>query len=71
VQLNPEKTRIVDLTQGETFSFLGFDFRRANSRRGKWGVMVTPKMKARTALLRNLRRSFVVTLRRRWIGSYT
>jgi RNA-directed DNA polymerase len=58
VQLNPDKTRIVDLTQGETFSFLGFDFRRAKSRRGKWGVMVTPKMKARTALLRKLKEVF-------------
>jgi RNA-directed DNA polymerase len=58
VQVNPEKTRIVDLTQGETFSFLGFDFRRSKSRRGKWGVRVTPKMKARTALLRKLKEVF-------------
>ena len=58
VQVNPEKTRIVDLTQGETFSFLGFDFRRSKTRRGKWGVRVTPKMKARTALLRKLKEVF-------------
>lgn len=57
VQVNP-KTRIVDLTQGETFGFLGFDFRRVKTRRGKWGVRVTPKMKARTALLRKLKEVF-------------
>jgi RNA-directed DNA polymerase len=54
VQVNPEKTRTVDLTQGETFSLLGFGFRRSKTRHGKWGVRVTPKMKARTALLRKL-----------------
>jgi RNA-directed DNA polymerase len=58
VQVNPEKTRIVDLIHGETFSFLGFDFRRAKSRRGKWGVLVTPRIKARTALLRKLKEVF-------------
>jgi RNA-directed DNA polymerase len=58
VQVNPDKTRMVDLTQGETFSFLGFDFMRSKTRRGKWGVWVTPKMKARTALLRKLKEAF-------------
>jgi len=58
VQVNPEKTRTVDLTQGETFSFLGFDFMRSKTRRGKWGVRVTPRMKARTALLRKLKEVF-------------
>ena len=28
VKVNTEKTRLVDMTKGETFSFLGFDFRR-------------------------------------------
>jgi len=52
VQINPAKTRLVDLARGETFSFLAFDFRRAKTRRGKWGVRFTPRQKARTALLR-------------------
>lgn len=52
VHLNREKTRMLDLTQDETFSFLGFDFKRIRTRRGKWGVRITPRMKARTALLR-------------------
>ncbi len=58
VQMNQEKTRIVDLTRDETFSFLGFDYRRIKTRRGVWGVRVTPRMKARTALLQELKEVF-------------
>jgi len=58
VQVNQEKTRIVDLTKDETFSFLGFDFRRVKTLQGKWGVRITPRMKARTALLRKLKDVF-------------
>ena len=58
VQMNQEKTRIVDLSRDETFSFLGFDYRRVKTRRGVWGVRVTPRMKARTALLRELKEVF-------------
>jgi RNA-directed DNA polymerase len=42
----------------ETFSFLGFDFRRIKTKQGKWGVMKTPKMAARTNLLRNVKEVF-------------
>lgn len=55
VQMNHDKTRIVDLTDDETFSFLGFDYRRIKTRRGVWGVRITPRMKARTSLLRRLK----------------
>ena len=58
VQMNQEKTRTVDLSRDETFSFLGFDYRRVRTRRGVWGVRVTPRMKARTALLRELKEAF-------------
>jgi RNA-directed DNA polymerase len=58
VALNEEKTRVVDLTRGESFSFLGFDFRRVKTLRGKWGVRITPNTKARTALLRKLKEVF-------------
>jgi RNA-directed DNA polymerase len=58
VALNEEKTCILDLTRGESFSFLGFDFRRVKTLRGKWGVRITPSMKARTALLRKLKEVF-------------
>ena len=58
VQMNQDKTRIVDLARDETFSFLGFDYRRVKTRRGVWGVKITPLMKARTALLRKLKDVF-------------
>ena len=49
---------MADLTRDETFSFLGFDFRRSKTRRVKREVRVTPKIKARTALLRKLKEVF-------------
>jgi len=55
VKVNRDKTKMVDLTKGDSFSFLGFVFRRVKTRRGKWGVSIVPKMKVRTALLRNLK----------------
>jgi RNA-directed DNA polymerase len=58
VQMNQDKTRIVDLTRDETFSFLGFDYRRVRTRRGVWGVRRTPRMEARTSLLRKLKDIF-------------
>jgi len=58
VKVNEEKTRLVDLTQGETFNFLGFDFQRGKTLSGKWAVRIMPKMKARTDLLRNLKDIF-------------
>src|SRR6266481_4550692 len=54
VRLNEEKSRIVDLRRGESFGFLGFDFRRVRSLRGVWRARYTPKLKKRTALLRKL-----------------
>jgi RNA-directed DNA polymerase len=58
VQINEEKSRTVDLARGESFGFLGFDFRRVRSRAGKWRPQYTPKMKKRTALLQTLREVF-------------
>ncbi len=58
VQVNAEKTRVVDLTQGDSFGFLGFEFRRAKTLRGRWGVRFVPKKKARTALLQKLKEIF-------------
>jgi RNA-directed DNA polymerase len=58
VKVNTEKTRLVDMMKGETFSFLGFDFRRGKTLSGKWGVHVTPRMKARTKLLQDLKDVF-------------
>jgi len=58
LRLNEDKSRIVNLRQGETFGFLGFDFRRIRSWRGVWRPQVTPKLTQRTALLQKLREVF-------------
>jgi len=58
LRLNEAKSRIADLRQGDTFGFLGFDFRRVRSLRGVWRPQVTPKLVQRTALLRKLREVF-------------
>lgn len=55
VEVNQEKSQIVDLTKGESFGFLGFDFRRVRSHRGKWRSNTTPKIAKRTALLQKLK----------------
>jgi RNA-directed DNA polymerase len=56
VTVNEDKTRIVNLAETtESFGFLGFDFRRVRSRRGRWYPRRTPKMAKRKALLRNLK----------------
>jgi len=59
VEVNEEKSRIVDLGCGESFGFLGFDFRRIRSLRRKvWRANYVPKLKKRTALLRKLKDVF-------------
>jgi RNA-directed DNA polymerase len=58
VEINEEKSRIVDLGRGESFGFLGFDFRRIRSQQGVWRANYTPKLKKRTALLRKLKDVF-------------
>ena len=58
VEINEEKSRIVDLGRGGSFGFLGFDFRRIRSRRGVWRANYTPQLKKRTALQRKLKDVF-------------
>jgi RNA-directed DNA polymerase len=58
VEVNEEKSRRVDLTQGESFGFLGFEFRRIRSRRGRWMALRTPRSKKRTALVQTLKEVF-------------
>jgi RNA-directed DNA polymerase len=58
VEINEEKSRTVDLRKGESFGFLGFEFRRVRSRKGRWRPEYTPKLKKRTALLTKLRDIF-------------
>jgi RNA-directed DNA polymerase len=58
VEINEEKSSIVDLSQGESFGFLGFDFRRTHSIKRVWRPHYTPKLKKRTALLQKLKEVF-------------
>jgi len=55
LEVNEDKTRRVDLTQGQCFAFLGFLFRRIRSRQGRWMPLRIPQNKKRTALLRKLK----------------
>jgi len=58
VEVNEEKSRKVDLQRGESFGFLGFEFRRVRSHRGRWLPLLLPKGKKRTALLGKLKEIF-------------
>ena len=58
VEINEEKSRIVDLRKGESFGFLGFDFRLVRSLQGAWRPQYMPKLKKRTAILAKLREIF-------------
>jgi RNA-directed DNA polymerase len=58
VEVNEDKSRRVDLTHSESFGFLGFEFRRIRSHRGRWMPLRTPQSKKRTALLRTLKEIF-------------
>jgi RNA-directed DNA polymerase len=58
VEINEEKSRMVDLRKGESFAFLGFEFRRVLSCQGRWRPQYTPRLKKRTALLEKLKEIF-------------
>jgi RNA-directed DNA polymerase len=58
VEINEEKSRLADLAKGDSFGFLGFEFRRILSRKGAWRPNYPPKLKKRTALLGKLRDVF-------------
>jgi len=51
VEINEEKSRMVELRKKDSFGFLGFEFRRVRSLKGRWRPQYTPKLKKRTALL--------------------
>lgn len=58
VHINEEKTRQLDLVKGDSFSFLGFDFRRLKTKTGKWRVNYQPKMQARSKVIEKIRDVF-------------
>jgi RNA-directed DNA polymerase len=58
VAINEDKSRMVDLKKGESFTFLGFEYRRILSLQRKWRPYYAPKLKKRTALFEKLREIF-------------
>jgi RNA-directed DNA polymerase len=58
VEVNEEKSRTVDLACGESFRFLGFDFRSVLSLKKVRRANYAPKLKKRTVLLRKIKEIF-------------
>jgi len=56
VELNPEKTKVVNTLEGESFSFMGFDLKRVPNRT-KTGhfILMTPRKKARVIVKTRIR----------------
>ena len=56
VELNREKTKVVNTLRGEAFGFLGFELRRVRKRKGEGHfILMTPKKKARKAIKAKIR----------------
>jgi RNA-directed DNA polymerase len=58
VEINEEKSRTVDLATGESFAFLGFDYRRIQARNGVGWPLTTPRVKKRKALTQKVKAIF-------------
>jgi RNA-directed DNA polymerase len=56
VEVNDEKTRVVDYASGGSFGFLGFDLREGRNRFGKRFVLRTPMRKKQSDLVRRVGR---------------
>ena len=58
VHINEEKTKQLDLVKGDSFGFLGFDFRRLKTKTGKWRVNYQPKMQPRIKVMEKIKDVF-------------
>jgi len=56
IEINEEKTKVVDFGSGGSFGFLGFDFRAGRNRFGKRFVLRTPKRKKQSELIKRVGR---------------
>jgi RNA-directed DNA polymerase len=56
IEINEEKTKVVDFGSGGSFGFLGFDFRAGRNRLGKSFVLRTPKKKKQSELIKRVGR---------------
>ena len=69
VEINEEKSRTVDLGRGESFGFLGFDFRRIRSRTGRMACRTTRRSsRSGRRCCGSSRRCSAATNRNQWIG---
>ena len=59
LEMNTEKTKLIDFSESkQSFSFMGFDFRTYKTRKGKMGVLRTPKRQARNKLQSKIKQVF-------------
>lgn len=58
VVINEAKTRMIDLGGGESFTFLGFEWRMVRTHTGKWRPNFRPSAKKKKALIASLREVF-------------
>ena len=56
IEINEEKTKVVDFGSGESFGFLGFDLREGRNRFGKRFVLRTPNRKKQSELIKRVGR---------------
>jgi len=56
IEINEEKTKVVDFGSGESFGFLGFDLRAGRNRLGKRFVLRTPKRNKQSELIKRVGR---------------
>ncbi|QES96255.1 hypothetical protein [Orientia tsutsugamushi] len=56
VDLNEGKAKTIDLKNGKTFSFLKFDFSLVKTKQCKIKIQKTPRIRARTSLLKRLKK---------------
>ena len=56
VEINAEKTRVVDYASGGSFGFLGFDLREGRNRFGKRFVLRTPMRRKQSDLIKRVGR---------------
>ena len=68
VTVNEEKSKTVDMAQGESFGFLGFDFRRVRSLAGKWRPSTRPSSKSERRCLSGCGKSFAAINHNQYVG---
>ena len=56
IEINEEKTKVVDFGSGGSFGFLGFDLREGRNRYGKRFVLRTPKSNKQSELIKRVGR---------------